>query len=270
MIKVTIHAKPNVPWQKRLGPLVVNGLKKHNVQVTMSDVSRHTSDVAIILGPNYWKPIENSGKPYIMMNRKFIGFGDRDVHDNVAISWDGFNGRGTFCVDEIDPDRFHRYVKEDEFMEWRTPGKNYLICEQADTGRCKQFTTPTQWYAYVEQNVKGPLKRRKKVHPVSGKIPTFKRGLIDDLKITKAAIVLNSTVSTEILLFGTPVISMDKGDPTYPINSHSLNIIIYPDRLPFFQYLAHCQWHYDEIKNGNFWAQIYPKRGPKLCEWKNV
>lgn len=269
-ININIHANPTIPWQTKLAPIIKKGLSKHGINASITGSVTHTANLAIILGPNSWKPIENSKKPYIMMNRKFLGFREKDVHENVAISWDGFNGKGTFCVDEIDPKRFWRYIKPDEYEDWKELGTDYLLFKQTDMGRSKKFPSINEWYIHVKRSNVSPLRIRPKLNPEYGDHVEFRKRFKKDLENVKAGIVLNSTVSTEVLLAGVPVISMDEGDPCYAINSHALNEIKYPDRLSFFQYLAHCQWNYSEIANGDFWAQIYPKRGPRLCEWKNV
>jgi len=268
---ITIHANASIPWQKRLAPLVVRGLQKHGLKCYISphNYCVPKTDVSIILGPNFWKNIENSGQPYIMMNRKFLGFHERDVHDNVAISWDGFNGKGTFCVDEIDPNRLWKYIEKDEFEDWKEPGTDYLLFGQTDPGRSTKYKSSHEWYKYVEANV-SPIRFRKKENPEYGNLLSFRKKFKKDLQNVKAAIVLNSTVSTEILLAGVPVISMDEGCPSYAIDSHSFSEVCYPDRLPFLHYLAHCQWHYDEIENGSFWKQLYPMSGPRLCEWTPI
>lgn len=266
-LNVTIHAKTNV-WQKRYREFFINGLKRHNInaRVSNSDQWLAGTDIAILFGPHSWKTLELSNQPFLMVNRKFLGFGAQDPHDIVTISWGGFNGNGIFCADDIDKSRFEHFIKPNEFIEWADPGEYYLLCEQSDVGRCKKYPSIQNWYTKVKEN-NGNFKTRKKINPERGNVRTFRTDFFQDIKNVKAAVVLNSTVSIEMLLAGVPVISMDIGDPSYAINSHTINDIVYPDRLQFFQYLAHCQWHYTEIENGDFWTQLYPKRGKKLNEY---
>jgi len=273
MPNITIHASKNIDWQQRLAPIIQSGLKVHNINANISNSpTRQKEDIAIILGPNFWKAIEFDGKPFIMMNRKFLGFGERDVHDNVCISWDGFNGRGTFCVDEVDPQRLLRYVKEEDFedsvMGWS--GGAYLLCQQADVGRCKKYQSVNAFYSQATKGITARrLKIRKKINPENTDMATFRKNFLNSLKNIEAALVLNSTVSVEITMAGIPVVSFDEGDPVYAISSRSVDDIRMPFTRHFLEYMAHCQWHYDEIKSGKFWEQIYPKRGPRLCEWKD-
>jgi YD repeat-containing protein len=265
-LKIIIHASPQIEWQGRYARHARAGLKKHNIEATItSSPTRVDCDVAMIMGPNAWQRIEQVNKPYIMFNRKFVGNDPKMVHENCAIGWDGFNGRGTFCVDEVDPLRLTRYIDPDkEIEEWRRDGKHFLLCEQSNLGRATNFQSTRHFYNTVVKSTHVPVVfRNKPVGEENIKPEAVRRGLIG----AKAAVVLNSTISIEAMMAGVPVISYDVGDPVYPISGHNVNEILYPDRLPLFQYLAHCQWTETEIANGDFWAQLYPKRGPKLHEW---
>ena len=273
-MKITIHSNPHIPWQKRLAPIVQEGLHKHNIKANISNSQTRlaNTDIAIILGPNFWKNIEMVNKPYIMMNRKFLGFGERDVHDNVAISWDGFNGRGVFSIKEVDPSRLLKYVKEEDISDSVMPqGDNYLLCEQADLGRCKKYTSLNDFYSQATKNIPTHLlKIRRKVSPENIGLKKFNEGFNKSLKNIKTALTLNSTVAVDILLKGIPIVAFDKGCPTYAVSSHSVDNLIFPYTRNFLEYLAMCQYHYDEIENGKFWEMIYPMSGSRLCDWSPI
>lgn len=268
MVKVVIHAHPSIEWQMRYAKYAVEGLKRHNVDVSVThEQKRQPCDVAILMGPNLWIPVERTGQPYLMFNRKFVGNDPKVVHENCAIGWDGFNGNGTFCVDEVNPSRLLKYLNPDkEFEEWQKGGKNIILCDQSNIGRSTKFATLQQFFNYVQNTSDDKVIFRKKP---SGEHNISYERFKQEVRGAKAAVVLNSTVSLEFLTAGIPVISLDDGDAAYPITSHKLSELVYPNRLPFFQYLAHCQWHYTEIQNGEFWTHVYPKRGIKLNEWKN-
>ena len=267
-MKVVIHAN-QIAWQKRYARHVVQGLWRHGIRATVTSINkRQPCDVAIIMGPNAWQNIEQSGKPYIMLNRKFVGNGPQVVHENCAISWNGFNGRGTFCVNEVDPTRLTRYMAEEELLPWRKHGSKLILCEQSNVGRTEdpKFKTLQLYYSSVKRGATLPVVFRKK--PIGEKNISFAKVTSDLIKFDPKALVnLNSTISIDALTVGIPVISFDIGDPAYPITTHSLSAVSYQERLPFFQYLAHCQWTEDEIKTGEFWSHIYPMQGKKLHEW---
>ena len=249
-------------WQQKVAPIFQRGLKRHGIDAILTSSKTRVSDVAIILGPNHWKEIEKDKGSYIMANRKFIGFGSH-VHDNLAISWDGFNGRGTFCIDEIDKSRLSKYINIDEMRDIRTGGDVSLYCEQSDHGRCTEFKNIDEWYNHIKNTVKNELRFRKKVRQeekhINHDMKRWNNDFEKDLVNVKEAHVLNSTISVELLYFGVPTICYDIGDPSYACKSIN-------DRLGLFHTLANCQWHYDEISNGDWWERMNKKRGPKLHE----
>jgi hypothetical protein len=260
MTTYAIHAAPNISWQKKLAPIIQRGLLCHNIKANIVQDKTRVSDVSLILGPNAWKQIESDGKPFLMFNRKFLGFQPQDVHENVAISWDGFNGYGTFCVNEIDEKRLYRYVKEEEILDYRynAHGVN-LLCEQYDLGRCRNWKSINDFYSFVKKRYDNVVVR-KKVNPENIGVEEWKRQILQQLQNVKSAHVLNSTVSTELTVFGVPLVSHDKGDPCYSLRNMRFK------RMKLLNYLAHCQWHYDEINNGKWWEKLKNKKGPKLYE----
>lgn len=266
-MKIVIHASPHIEWQGRYAKHAQEGLSRHGIQATITSSStRQPCDLAIIMGPNAWRQIERSSRPYIMFNRKFLGNDPKIVHQNCAISWNGFNGDGTFCVDAVDPKRIEKYINpEKDIRSWNKDGKYLLLCEQSNTGRSRTYRTINQYYDYVKKHATLPIKFRKK--PVGEEAIDANR-VQQELIGAKAIVHLNSTISIDAMMAGIPVISLDVGDPLYAITGHTLDDIRYPDRLPLFQYLAHCQWDETEIATGKFWEHIYPMRGPKLCELK--
>jgi hypothetical protein len=267
-MRVVVHASPSIEWQGRFAKHIQSGLQQHGHTVSIiSAVKPAHCDVSIIMGPNMYQQIEQNGQPYLMLNRKLIGNDPSTAHDTVALSWNGFNGAGTFCVNEIDPTRLERYIKVDEIEDWKIGGEVVIIPEQSNTGRSRQFKNMRKFYEYVKTTYPGPVKIRKKpIGENNIQAPQVRKGLIG----AKAVANLNSTISIEALVAGVPVVSFDENDPAYAITGRDLNNLVYPDnRLEFFQYLAHCQWDEQEIINGKFWEQLWPIQGPKLNEWSN-
>jgi len=267
-MKVIIHAN-QLEWQRRYARHAIEGLKRHGIRANVTHATmRQPCDIAILMGPNAWHRVEKQQQQYLMFNRKFVGNDPRVVHENCAISWNGFNGYGTFCVDDVDPNRLKRYMTEDEFLPWHR-GKNTIFGEQSNVGRATEFKTLRQYYNHVKKHSRGNTIFRRK--PIGEEKISYKGVKNSLLKADPRVVVnLNSTISLDCLVAGIPVISLDRGDPVYAITGHDIKQeIIYPDRLPLFQYLAHCQWTEDEIKSGKFWEHIYPARGPKLYEWSS-
>ena len=260
MTTYAIHAAANINWQRELAPIIKKGLSKHGINASITGSSTKESDVSFLLGPNFWKKVEVEGN-FIMFNRKFLGFNPQDVHENVAISWDGFNGNGTFCVSEIDTDRLYRYVKEEEILDYRINAQGVdLLCEQHDLGRCTDWKTINDFYSFIKGRYKNVVVR-KKVSPENIGVEEWKKQILHQLQNVRAAHVLNSTVSTELTVFGVPIVSHDKGDPCYSLRNMRFK------RMELLTYLAHCQWHYDEIRNGQWWDVLKEKTGKQLNEW---
>lgn len=258
MESYAIHAKP-AGWQKKYAGHIKEGLSKHGINASITKSTHKVSDISFILGPNYWKEIESKGN-YVMFNRKFLGFGTKDAHENVAISWDGFNGRGTFCVTDTDEKRLHRYVKDEEILDYKeNMGGVNLLCEQYDLGRNTSWKNINEFYDYIYTQYSN-VAVRKKISPENVGVEIWKQQILKELEDVKTAHVLNSTVSTELTVFGVHVASHDIGDPCYALKGNK------DKRMELLTYLAHCQWHYSEINNGEWWDKLKNKTGPQLYE----
>jgi len=259
---VTIHANKGLAWHRRYAEFFRSGFARHGIfpQVTHKDTRQ--SEIAVLFGPNYWKKIERDGGMYIMVNRVLISKNPQHVHDVVALSWNGFNGRGTFCVDDIEKGRIEKFINPSkDVAPWRKSGDYLLLCGQADLGRCGKYASLTEWYDYVNGTSAEPVLFRP--HPIHGpRVP-----LATHFHMARAAAILNSTVAIDALLSGVPVISFDEGNPVHAITGHTLAETVMPDRMPLFKYLAQCQYFYSEIESGKFWDQLHPMRGPRLCEY---
>ena len=265
-MKIVIHASPHIEWQGRYAKHAMSGLRQHGHDVSIVAGGQPTHcDVEIIMGPNMYQNIERAKTPYLMFNRKFVGNAPNVVHSNCAISWNGFNGEGIFCVDEVDPSRLERYMVPEEIEDWKTNGDKMIIIEQTNTGRSASYKKLDKFYTQAKKDYSGPSVMRRKPQGEENIQPEKVRsGLIKAKLIAN----LNSMISIEALPAGIPVISYDQGDPAYAITGRDPNNIHYPEnRLEYFQHLAHCQWTEQEIQSGQFWEQLFPIRGPKLHEW---
>jgi len=253
-MKVIIYTNNGIPWQRRYLDFFIEGFRKHGIRAGFAQRDIYEPcDVAVLFGPNYWKTVEKKHDNYLMVNRKFIG----DVNDNVTIGWNGLNGRGTFCVDEVNPKRLTRHIFNLE--PWREPTMGYtLLLGQYDIGRCGKFTATSEWYAYVKENIEGQLLFR--AWP-------GQRPLEVDCHGARIAVSLNSTVAIETVMLGIPTVVCDEGNPAWPICARHLGHVRRSDnRLVWLEYLSNCQWHFQQIKNGDFWRQLWPRRGPRLCD----
>jgi len=65
--------------------------------------------------------------------------------------------------------------------------------------------------------------------------------------------------AVDAVLAGVPNISCDPGNMTWPISSHSLNMIEIPYTGPTQQWeqqISHCQFNVEELRNGVCWNHI--------------
>ena len=90
---ISIKCQPAIPWQRKLAPIIQKGLNKVGVTANINGVE----GTPLLLGPNAHRKFEQGD--FLQVNRYFIGTNPRDVHENVAISWNGFNGLGYFCLE---------------------------------------------------------------------------------------------------------------------------------------------------------------------------
>lgn len=245
---ISIKASPHIPWQKKLAPIIAEGLKKRNMSYNING----NEGIPMVLGPNLHK--QHEIEPYLQVNRYFVGTKPNAVHETVAISWNGFNGMGQFNIDHINEDRLWKFISPSDIKEWKTDGKDYLLCDQVDNGRSD--VSLNDW----KRKITVPYRSRPHI---SRNPPP----LVDDLKNVKAVLTFNSTVGVECLLHGIPVVAYDKGNPLYPFVGHTAEDIQYPDRIKVLTLLANCQYTYDEISKGNWFQRLYEPRDSKLYEY---
>lgn len=262
-MKVIIHTT-GIRWQQRYFELLRKGFRIHGI-TDVHKVSTDTptaGDLHVLLGPNYWKKCEFKYDNYLQVNRKFIG----DVDDDVAISWNGFNGKGIFCVDEIAQGQLDWCMERSpiKIYPWReltaTP-HNFLLLGQADVGRSMLYSRLSSWYEQMRTHYKhGNAVFRQ--HP-KGDGHTLEQ----DVARTGFSVSLNSTVAVETLMLGHPTVVHDPGSPVWSIcNPECLPAHEEPNRQALFEYLAMGQYHCSDIEFGVFWEQLNPKRGPRLCD----
>lgn len=253
-MNVVIHCK-KLPWHKRYFEYFKRGFQRHGINVFRTEqTSPHSqADIAVLFGPNYWKAVERSHSNFLMVNRKFIG----NVDDNVTISWDGYNGHGRFCVQEVNPLRLRRHSFD--IRPWQDPVLGHvLLLGQFDLGRCGRYATLQEWYDHVKANTGDKILFRG----WPGNSPIRR-----DAYGAKQAVSLNSTAAIETVLLGCPTVVMDEQSPCWNLCNHHMGDEHRPEnRIGWLEYLANCQWHYLQIKNGDFWRQLWPKHGERLCD----
>ena len=170
----------------------------------------------------------------------------------------------------MDRSRLEKYLDQREIEHWSLNSDSYLLCQQHDTGRSTKFNDINKWYRHVQRRVHpNNLKIRRKITLENVGRLEFMRSLREDLADVKAIFSLNSIVSVEALILGKGLVTDDKTNPCYGVASSEIGSTIKPfDRTEFFTYLANCQWHIDEIRNGSFFHNMeYGPQGKRLHEF---
>lgn len=242
------------------------GLKKHNVQLDYGTQATRVVDVdqydfLIFLGPNYWKKFERCGKPYLLIGRAFLGEHPTDEKMRTTWSWNGYNGHGTFNVQEEEVDTRRLYDLQQRIFDWQhDPEGPPILMGQHDLGRCQQYVSLQEWYEYAAGNCN--------VRPRVRRWQDRNTPLDKALRGTSFAITLNSTVACKTLALGYPTVSCHTTNPVYAATSHSIGRPgVSTKRLAMLAYLAHCQYHEDEVRSGEFWEVLGPGPfSPKLCD----
>ena len=242
----SIHASTTIPWQKKLAPIIQEGLSSIGVASSINT----KKGTPILLGPNVHRGLERG--EYLQVNRYFVGTHPNAVHETVAIAWNGFNGLGYFCVDEINENRLWEFIFPEDIKPWKD-GDEYLLFDQVDNGRSNQ--TLDSW----KKSIKVPYRTR----PHISKNPV---NMQQDLENVKAALTFNSTAAIECFLYGVPVVAKDTGSPVYASVSQDEETLLRPDRLKVLNYLANCQWTYDEIAKGKWFPRMETRTGRMLHE----
>jgi hypothetical protein len=265
---VSIHASNTIKWHVRYAQAIKDGLYRHGINANITPSRKRQSDVSVLMGPNLFQGIEKDEDDFIILNRKFLGFEERDQHDVVAISWNGFNGMGIFCVDQnqTSQERLNKFLNPRHVENWSLNHEKYLLCHQYDTGRSELYDDINKWYRKIHRMVRPDLLkiRNKTTIETVGRVE-FMRSLKEDLSDVKAVFSLNSIVSVEALILGKVVITDDETNPCFSIAKNYDEF----DRNSFLKYLAHCQWHIDEIRNGSFFENMtFGPSGPRLHQFK--
>ena len=224
------HINPSLPHQVEHGQALYYGLKRHGIDLDVTEDIYKAGDIHIVSGPWYaldvWK-----GKPNVLwLDRCFYG----DSHDFVSIGWLKPDGSRDFrnCdkpakgeLPELKPVKKRRRCAVVFGDYGRDPHPELKLARQ-------KFDSV--WYRPHPQD-KGP-------HPC---FPL--RGCLEDVwSIADVAVGHSSTVLIDAEINGLHVISTD---PRHVVNH-------YTDREDWLRELSWKQWSLAEISNGAFWEHL--------------
>jgi hypothetical protein len=276
-MKFTIHAN-NVQWQREYLPRFTAGLVEHGGRVEHSTRDEADVDaVNIVFANNSWRnTVQNCHRkkiPCITVGRCF--FGDR--FKMVAIGWDDFNAAADFCLpDTAPPYRWEQHGVE--LAPWRSLPDGYVLV-------CGEFRNMDAWYAELKRSLdERGASVRFRPHPFVEGIPNGWRkadGPKQDgirISLTNAAVnvTYDSISGCDSVIAGVPTVCYGERAMARPVSWASLadywsdpdNL---PDREPWAQRLAYCQWDHAEITRGEWWEHLksgLPQRERAVPETK--
>lgn len=236
-MKVTIHATPSIAWQVRRGAFFAEGLKAVGVDVEItSDRFRHDG-FPILLGTTFWKPIENDGGEFLLVDR--CSFGDTDKF--VQLVRNGHGRRGDHRVAR--PDDASRWEAMGvDLVPWREGNSSVVLCGQIETFS-PYFATPDDWYQVSAEHA-----THFRPHP-AGLNPTRLPTLLSFDGVGRV-LTLNSSIGVKCVLDGIVTECDDEGAMAFSVSGKQC------DRLPWCHWLAWTQWSDDEIREGVPWAYL--------------
>jgi len=197
------------------------------------------------------------------------GFVKRD--DYYVIGLDDLNGRATFPHDQtVASDRWD--LLKTPLLPWNNKGEEILVIGQVpwDTS-CQHFNQAVWVHSTCEQlRIKYPKNEIVfRPHPLQLYAIYVKgcpnidrvdlhRPLSEALAQAKVAITFSSTVGVDATIAGVPIIACDYTSMAYSLVENEIKATPKrPDRQPWANWLAYCQWNFREMSYGKSWEHLH-------------
>lgn len=239
-MEVTIHATPNISWQRERAPLIQRGLKALGIEAEITDEVYRFDGLAILLGTTRWRALETGN--YLLVDRCSFG----DTTQQVSLVRNGHGRRGDHRVPHNPPP--YRWEKHGVKVEpWRT-GRRVVLCGQHES-YSPTYPRLSDWYRAVK-----PHATHFREHPASDN-PTGLPATREWSQVGRA-ITLNSSVGVSSVLAGVPTVTMDEGSMAWEVTSHVPHETYTPDRTEWLFWLAWTQFTWVEIAEGKPWAHL--------------
>lgn len=257
---VVVHAQPGIPWQKRYLEAITDGLATCGIGAKWTSQQETGPGTHIILGPNAFRQaferLRSEGRDLLTINRAFIGsvLGD-ERNPYVAIGWNGYNNlaRFPFKYGEVLPHSRmgSLWGQVRGFRQAPTlDGQVALVLGEYDTPADYLTTALGELHEAGEAFYYRPHPQAQKPKGVRlAPWPTIEEA------IDESAYVLthHSTAGVTALIRGCAVVTYDQESMAWPITSHSIDELRYPNRELWLEWLAWTQWTIEEIARGDPW-----------------
>lgn len=225
------------------------------------------ADIAVIWSWKQRRLIERqieTGKHILVLERGFL----QPRNSWISLSWDGFNGRGSFPGAADGGARWNLHFGP-MLKPWRQRrGGNALLIGQVPGDAALFGLDIITWTQEMSAKLIALGYRvTYRPHPLS--VTPCPNGanlsigdLETDLALADFVVTYNSTTAVESILAGVPTIVMDIGSVAYPMASHSLEEPLrYPDRTAWCHDLAWRQWSLKELADGSAWQHAIRQLG---------
>jgi hypothetical protein len=237
----------------------IEGLGGKVIRGDYAAVNRLPDEVIPIVGctPQFKGYIEDWGK----RGRKWI-YWDRGYLRRIYATWlpQGFDG-GYYRwhinrpqmgeIYDVPDDRWKALKLDDQIKPWNKNGKHIVV---ADTlpDYWNLFSRPT-WTADIVATLKRHTDR-----PIVIRDKESKRPLADELKDAHCLVAHGSIAAVESVVFGCPVF-VDRLSAAAIVGETDFSRIeepVYPERQPWLNSLAYCQFNEKELIDGTVWRLI--------------
>lgn len=237
---------------------LLDGLRRHGIAARIySEHSLVEEEVVACWGWRLGGRLRLAGKQVLVMEHGFI---DRATF--VSLGWNGLNGRATFPPAGDSP-RFERLFHE-RLRPWSSAGEYALIIGQVDEDMAVAHTSLPSFYSTcVEWCREQALEVRFRPHPETlragealqaDRAPTLAGTLDAALAGAEVVLTFNSNVGVDSLLHGKPTVALDHGSMAFGIAASTFEVQLEPDRRPWAERIAWCQWSIDELRDGSAWS----------------
>ena len=191
---------------------------------------------------------------------------------------DVFPVNGEYFCSSVDPQRWKQisYDLNISLKDWKTDGKNILICTQRNGGWSMQGFNVVAWLEQTVTEIRKYSNRPIVVRPHPGdknaidylnsKDPRWTisshEKITDDFASAWAVITFNSSPGVAAAIEGIPVFvtdSLPQNSQAYDVANIDLSSIETPkifDRQQWVEKLAMCHWKFTELQNGSAWEHM--------------
>ena len=237
-----IHCEARVPWQAPFAHKMQKGLTTLGIRSEITNAQRpRDARFAVLLGTTYWRDIEASGQPFLLVDR--ASFRDPEY---VSLVWNGHGRRGDHCVPPRIDDRRWQTIGI-AVQPWHRPrGKGLIVIAGQTEPYTPRFRSMRDWYATH------PEATHYRPHPAEPINPTL-LPVWQSLDQVARLVTLNSSVGVDAVLAGISTTVDDEGGMAYP------GFQADDDRRSWLAWLAWTQWSHTEIESGEPIRHLFDK-----------